>query len=100
MKIPFEDRRMSMNRRWTDIQKIHEFRFSELSDLIENCRELDKKIRHDVCPQCAIHGFPKFYRVHESPAERPVNGTLTKKFFSRFSRTADLNTLSIRICCL
>jgi hypothetical protein len=42
MKIPFEDRRMSMNRRWTDIQKIHEFRFSELSDLIQNCRELEK----------------------------------------------------------
>jgi hypothetical protein len=43
MKIPFEDRRMSMNRRWTDIRKIHEFRFRDLSDLIENCSELDKK---------------------------------------------------------
>ncbi|MFN2436795.1 MAG: hypothetical protein ABR513_06875 [Desulfotignum sp.] len=46
MKIPFEDRRMSMNRRWTDIQKIHKFRFNELSDLIENCRELE---RNELC---------------------------------------------------
>ncbi|HSL60290.1 MAG TPA: hypothetical protein VK885_00800 [Desulfotignum sp.] len=42
MKIPFEDRRMSMNKRWTDIRKMHEFRFRELSDLIENCNELER----------------------------------------------------------
>ncbi len=70
----------------------------EWRHFVANFHEVE--IRHDVCPQCAIHGFPKFYRVHESPAQSPVNGTLTKKFFARFSRTADLNTLSSRICCL
>ncbi|MDA3918284.1 MAG: hypothetical protein PF690_15100 [Deltaproteobacteria bacterium] len=42
MKIPFEDRRTSMERRWTDIIKINDFRFHELYELIEGCNELGK----------------------------------------------------------
>jgi len=42
MKIPFEDRRDNMKRRWTDIKKINEFRFHELYELIEDCNELGK----------------------------------------------------------
>lgn len=60
MKIPFEDRRMSMNRRSTDIQKIHEFRFSELSDLIENCREPKKKYGMMSVPNVPFTGFLNF----------------------------------------
>jgi hypothetical protein len=42
MKIPFEDRRAGMNRRWTDIRKINKFRFHELYKTIEDCNELGK----------------------------------------------------------
>ncbi len=42
MKIPFEDRRDNMKRRWTDIKKINNFRFYEFLELIEDCHELGK----------------------------------------------------------
>lgn len=42
MKIPFEDRRANMNRRWTDIRKINNFRFYELCETIQDCTELGK----------------------------------------------------------
>ena len=42
MKIPFQDNRSSMNRRWTDILKINTFRFQELSELLERCDALGK----------------------------------------------------------
>ena len=42
MKIPFEDRRDSMNRRWTDIQKINQIRFDELYESMKDCNELGK----------------------------------------------------------
>ncbi len=42
MKIPFEDRRASMNRRWTDIREINNFRFHELYESIQDCNELGK----------------------------------------------------------
>ena len=35
MKIPFQDNRSTMNRRWTDIIKMNHFRFQELSELLE-----------------------------------------------------------------
>ena len=43
MKIPFQDNRSTMNRRWTDILKINTFRFQELSEMIENCNELGQE---------------------------------------------------------
>ncbi|MDA3791038.1 MAG: hypothetical protein PF503_21400 [Desulfobacula sp.] len=42
MKIPLEDTRANMNRRWTDIREINKFRFHELYELIEDCNELGK----------------------------------------------------------
>ena len=42
MKIPFEDRRVNMKRRWTDIRKINKFRFHELYESIQDCNELGK----------------------------------------------------------
>jgi len=42
MKIPFEDSRAIMNRRWTDIKKINQFRFDELYESIKDCNELGK----------------------------------------------------------
>lgn len=43
MKIPFEDRRTDMKRRWTDIRKINKFRFHEIVELIEGCNEIGKE---------------------------------------------------------
>jgi hypothetical protein len=42
MKIPFQDNRSTLNRRWTDILKINTFRIQELSELLETCDELRK----------------------------------------------------------
>ena len=42
MKIPFEDRRTNMKRRWTDIKKINKFRFHEVVEQLEGCNELGK----------------------------------------------------------
>lgn len=42
MRIPFEDRRENMNRRWTDIREINNFRFHELYESIQDCSELGK----------------------------------------------------------
>jgi hypothetical protein len=42
MKIPFQDNRSTMNRRWTDIIKMNHFRFQELSELLERCDALGK----------------------------------------------------------
>jgi hypothetical protein len=42
MKIPFQDNRSSMDRRWTDLLKINTFRFQELSELLERCDGLGK----------------------------------------------------------
>ncbi len=42
MKIPFEDRRASMNRRWSDIREMNNFRFHELYESIQDCSELGK----------------------------------------------------------
>ena len=42
MKIPFQDNRSIMNRRWTDVLKINTFRFQELSELLETCDALGK----------------------------------------------------------
>jgi len=42
MKIPHEDRRADMKRRWTDIRQINKFRFHELYEVIEECNELGK----------------------------------------------------------
>lgn len=42
IKIPFQDNRSILNRRWTDILKINAFRFQELSELLETCDELGK----------------------------------------------------------
>ena len=43
MKIPFEDRRTNMKRRWCDIRKINKFRFHEIVELIEGCNEIGKE---------------------------------------------------------
>jgi len=43
IKIPFQDSRSTLNRRWTDILKINSFRFQELSELIETCDDLGKE---------------------------------------------------------
>jgi hypothetical protein len=42
MKIPHEDGRADMKRRWTDIRHINKFRFYDLYDVIEECNELGK----------------------------------------------------------
>jgi len=42
MKIPFQDNRSTMNRRWTDIIKMNHFRFQELSELLERSDALGK----------------------------------------------------------
>ncbi len=42
IKIPFQDNRSTLNRRWTDILKINTFRFQELSELLETCDELGR----------------------------------------------------------
>ncbi len=42
MKIPFEDRRINMNRRWTDLKRFRELRVQDLIDAIETCTELGK----------------------------------------------------------
>lgn len=39
MKIPFQDSRREMNRRWTDYEKIRERRFIDIFNLIESCNE-------------------------------------------------------------
>lgn len=43
MKIPFEDSRMEMKRRWTDIQKMHQTRFFDVYDFIDDCNKFSRE---------------------------------------------------------
>ena len=39
MKIPFQDSRLEMNRRWTDYKRFRQIRFKELYETLENFKE-------------------------------------------------------------
>jgi hypothetical protein len=64
MKIPFEDSRSKMKRRWTDIKKKHRARFFEVHDSIdeysnfsrEELLQLQKLINQKVNSFLGIYG--------------------------------------------
>ncbi len=43
MKIPFEDSRSGMKKRWTDIRKMNQTRFFEVYDFIDNCNDFSSE---------------------------------------------------------
>jgi len=67
MKIPFEDSRSRMKRRWTDMKKKHRARFFEVHDFIdgysdfsrEELLQLQKLINQKVNSFLGIYGMGK-----------------------------------------
>jgi hypothetical protein len=43
MKIPFQDTRVGMSRRWTDFRRLQEARFMELYESVEESHDLGRE---------------------------------------------------------